>query len=148
MSYFSRSCVGCYLKDVHHAARTFLRAYLLQKKGVLCQKDEDLWSHSPRELYLYFLKIISARKKGKLSKYELTAGIPAQEAFKDKIAEPLLNLEKIVIFTLEELCKKKIFTLEQTAAKVKGKIHTFALGEKYGLMIVEKRKWIELPFYK
>ncbi len=148
MSYFSRNCVGCYLKDVHHAARTFLRAYLLQKKGVLCQRDEDILSSCPRELYLPFQKIINARKKGKLVGYEITAEIPAQDAFKDKIAEPLLSLEKIVMFTLEELNNKKIFTLQQTAAKIKGKIHTFVLGKDYGIIVTEKRKWIEQPLYK
>ncbi len=148
MGYFSRSCVGCYLKDVHHAARTFLRAYILQKKGILCQRDEDILSFCPRELCPHFQKIINARKKGKLPGYEITFWIPAQKAFKDKIAELLLSLEKIVTFTLKELKNKKIYTLQQTAAKIKGKIHTFVLGKNYGIMVAKKRKWIELPLYK
>jgi predicted nucleotidyltransferase len=88
LDYFSRGCVGCYLKDCHHAARSFLRAFILKTKNIVCEKDEEILLNIPKDIQRAYKKLIGIRKNGEKFPFKLKLKFEASSLFKDKEAKP------------------------------------------------------------
>jgi predicted nucleotidyltransferase len=148
LDYFSRGCVGCYLKDCHHAARSFLRAFILKTKNIVCEKDEEILSNIPKNIQRAYKKLIEIRKNGENFPFKLKLKFRVPFLFKDKEAKPLLLLEKIAKFVVKEMEGKEMKNLREIVKSLKGEISSMSIERSGEVFILKDEKFIERNLFR
>jgi predicted nucleotidyltransferase len=142
LEYISRGCVGCYLKDCHHSARSFLRSFLLKTKGILCERDKEILLNIPKEIRKFYKRIIEARREGENFPFKPKFKIKAREIFRDSEAKPLLHLEKIVQYVIGEIEGKKMRSLREVVKGIKGEVSSIYLDKSGKVTILQNKKFL------
>lgn len=155
------SCACCYLRDAHHSARSFLRAYILKEKGLLCESDKYIIkSTKDRELRRIFKRLIRFRKRIDTFPFDFMK-LRRMRRINGRSAEPLLMLEKLAHKTVYLMYGKRMRTLAETIRRIKkpyDHIHSIYLTtrrregekEKYLVSVVQKNdkmKFLDFPLY-
>jgi predicted nucleotidyltransferase len=148
LDYISRGCVGCYLKDCHHAARSFLRAFILKAKNIVCEKDEEILSNIPKNIQRTYKKLIEIRKNGKNFLFKLKLKFKAPHLFKDKEAKPLLLLEKIAKFVVREMEGKEMKSLREVVKGLKGEVSSISVERNGRAVILKDENFIERNLFR
>jgi predicted nucleotidyltransferase len=145
--YFHRSCLGCYLKDCHHSARSFLWALILKEKGILCEDDEEIISNSPSKLRSSYRKIVEYRKNWKDFSFDILWKPKESKILKDFEARPLLELEKILHYTVKEIEGKELSKLKDVLQEIRN-IESVYVGKFEILIHTSDGKHIEKSYLK
>jgi predicted nucleotidyltransferase len=148
LDYISRGCVGCYLKDCHHAARSFLRAFILKTRSIVCEKDEEILSNVPKNIKRAYRKLIEIRKNGENFPFKLKLKFEASSLFKDKEAKPLLLLEKIAKFVVKEMEGKEMRSLREIVKGLKGEVLSMSIERSGRVFILKDEKFIERNLFR
>jgi hypothetical protein len=148
LDYISRGCVGCYLKDCHHAARSFLRAFILKTKKIVCEKDEEILSNIPKDIQRAYKELIEIRKSGEKFSFKLKLKFEASSLFKDREARPLLLLEKIARFVVREMEGKKMKSLREVVKGLKGEVLSMSVERNERVVILKDEKFIERNLFR
>lgn len=160
MEFFAVSCACCYLRDAHHSARSFLRAMILRKKGILCETDGDIIrSIDDEELRKIFWQLIKFRKNIDRFPFDFMK-MRRMRRVKGRSAEPLLLLETLAHKIVCLMHGKRMRTLAGTIGRIKkpyDHIHSIYLttrregrNEKYLVSLVkkgDKMEFLEFPLY-
>jgi len=148
LDYISRGCVGCYLKDCHHVARSFLRAFILKTKNIVCEKDEEILSNIPKSIQRAYRKLIEIRENGENFPFKLKLKFEASFLFKDKEAKPLLLLEKIAKFVVKEMERKEMRSLREIVKGLKGEVLSMSIERSGRVFILKDEKFIERNLFR
>jgi len=148
LDYISRGCVGCYLKDCHHAARSFLRAFILKTKNIVCEKDEEVLSNVPKNIQRAYKTLIEIRKNGENFPFKLKLKFEASSLFKDKEAKPLLLLKKIAEFVVKEMEGKEMRSLREIVKGLKGEVSSMSVERSGRVFILKDEKFIERNLFR
>jgi predicted nucleotidyltransferase len=148
LDYISRGCVGCYLKDCHHTARSFLRAFILKTKKIVCEKDEEILSNIPKNIQRAYKKLIEIRKNGENFPFKLKLKFEASHLFKDKEAKPLLLLEKIAKFVVREIEGKEMKSLREIVKGLKGEVSSMSVEKSGEVFILKDGKFVEKSLFR
>lgn len=160
MEFFAVSCACCYLRDAHHSARSFLRAYILKKKGILCETDRDILRNTDdKELRKIFVKLIEFRKRIDAFPFDFMK-MRRMKKIGGRSAMPLLLLEKLAHKIVYLMRGKRMRTLAETIGRIKKPydhissvyLTTRREGrkEKYLVSLVQKNdkmEFLEFPLY-
>lgn len=160
MEFFAASCACCYLRDAHHSARSFLRAYILKKKGILCETDRDIIrSIDDEELRKIFGHLIKFRKNIDSFPFDFMK-MCRMRGIRGRSAAPLLLLEKLAHKIIYLMHGKRMRTLAETIGRIKkpyDHIHSIYLTtrregrkQKYLVSLVKKgddMEFLEFPLY-
>lgn len=161
VEFFAVSCACCYLRDAHHSARSFLRAYILEKKGVLCETDRDIIRNTDdKELKKIFGKLIKFRKNIDSFPFDFMK-MRGVKKIGGRSARPLLLLEKLAHKIVYLMRGKRMRTLAETIGRIKKPydhissvyLTTGRNGgkEKYLVSLVKKgdkkMEFLEFPVY-
>jgi predicted nucleotidyltransferase len=148
LDYISRGCVGCYLKDCHHAARSFLRAFILKARSIVCEKDEEILSNVPKNIQRAYKTLIEIRKNGEIFPFKLKLKFEASFLFKDEEARPLLLLEKIAKFVVKEMEGKEMKSLREIVKGLKGEVLSMSVERNGKVVILKDGKFIERSLFR
>ncbi len=160
MEFFAAGCICCYLKDVHHSARSFLRAQILKEKGILCESDKDIIRNvDDIELRNIFEKLIKYRKNFIDFPFDFMK-MHRMKRIRGKSAEPLLLLENLAHKMIFLFYGKRMYGLSETIEKIKFPFDHFVSvfltakeegKEGYYVSVVDKNdklQFLEFPLYK
>jgi len=148
LDYVCTTCPGCYLRDCHHAARSFLRAFILRREGAICQRDEEILSRLPVKIQKLYRRLIEIRKNGEKFSFKPKLNRKASSLFKDREAHPLLLLEKIIRFVVKEIEGKDVKSLKDIAKGLKGEITSISIQKTGEVFILKGRKILKRKLFK
>jgi hypothetical protein len=108
----------CYLRDCHHAARNFLRAWLLRKRRILCGTDKEILENISKEFKSDYSKLMKWRMGHSYTLDFMKMRKLKTISERSRYAKPLFTAERLITNIVSEIENKRLRSLIEVIADI------------------------------